>query len=232
MAAMNPPDEEYDQADLITDPAFISRFFIIEVSPDPREWVEWAERMKVADEVIEFIRKYPEFLFSEYSMSLKTTLKPSPRSWYKLSNVLRILSEDERKKYGYILAAGIVGPEAAKAFYDTYLKGSQIPSVDTVLFNGDVNVPKDLHLINSLVLRIIDFFSKVDRSRIEGREKTIAKNLSKLSQHMPKESFYGILRFIVDASTKNDDKSDIFDNVLEYLSQDPEIEKFLRDIVK
>lgn len=27
MATMNPPDDEYDQADLITDPAFISRFY-------------------------------------------------------------------------------------------------------------------------------------------------------------------------------------------------------------
>ena len=232
MAAMNPPDEEYDQADLITDPAFISRFFILEISPDPKEWIEWAKKMKVVDEVIEFIKTYPEFLFTEHSMSLKTTLKPSPRSWYKLSNVLRVLSEDEKKKYGYILAAGIVGPEAAKAFYDVYLKGLKIPSIESVLFNGDIKIPDDLHLVNSLVLRIIDFLSKTDRAKLEGKEETLAKNLSKLSQLIPKESFYGILRFIVDASTKNDDKSDVFDTMLEYLSRDPKIEKFLRDIVK
>jgi len=46
MASMNPPDENYDQVELITDPAFLSRFFILEIHPDPNEWVEWARKIR------------------------------------------------------------------------------------------------------------------------------------------------------------------------------------------
>ena len=41
MAAANLPDEEYDQVELITDPALCQGFSNIELTPDPDEWL-WA----------------------------------------------------------------------------------------------------------------------------------------------------------------------------------------------
>lgn len=230
MAAMNPPDEEYDQAELITDPAFISRFFILEITPDTKEWLDWAERTGVVEEVRRFIRDYPEFLASERTLSLKLSLKPSPRSWYKLSNVLKTLSEEDKEKYGYVLAAGIVGPEAAKAFYESFLQKMRIPSAEEVLLKGEYELPKDVHVMNTLVLRIIAYLERIDRKTLQEHSPTISKNLVKLSGELPKEIFYGILRYLVDASHRNDEKSDLFDKILEELSQEERIRNFAREI--
>ncbi|PLV59734.1 AAA family ATPase [Thermotoga sp. KOL6] len=230
MAAMNPPEEEYDQADLITDPAFISRFFILEVNPNASEWLEWASRNGVSEEVRNFIKNYPEFLFSERNLSLKISLKPSPRSWYKLSNVLKTLTDEEKEKYGYILAAGIVGPEAAKAFYDSFFQKTRIPSVESVLLEGKVERLKDMHAANTLVLRIVDFLSKIDRETLEKNLATFSHNLIELSEKIPKESFYGILRFIVDESQKAGEKSDLFDKILERIVEKESVRRMVSEL--
>jgi len=230
MAAMNPPEEEYDQADLITDPAFISRFFILEVNPDVSEWLEWAGKNDVSEEVRSFIKNYPEFLFPEKSLSLKTSLKPSPRSWYKLSNVLKTLTEEEKEKYGYVLAAGIVGPEAAKAFYDSFFQKTRVPSVERVLLKGEMEDMDDVHAANTLVLRVVDFLNKTDRTTLERNLNVISENLSKLAERVPKESFYGILRFIVDESQKDGEKSDLFDKILEKMVEKEELRKMVSEI--
>jgi len=230
MAAMNPPEEEYDQADLITDPAFISRFFILEVNPDVSEWLEWARKNGVSEKVRSFIKNYPEFLFPERSLSLKTSLKPSPRSWYKLSNVLRVLTEEEIEKYGYVLAAGIVGPEAAKAFYDSFFQKTRVPSVECVLLRGEMKNLEDVHAANTLVLRVVDFLNKVDRITLEKNLNVISENLSKLAERIPKESFYGILRFIVDESQKEGEKSDLFDKILEKMVEKEELRRMVSEI--
>jgi MoxR-like ATPase len=230
MAAMNPPEEEYDQADLITDPAFISRFFILEVNPDVSEWLEWAEKNNVSKEVRDFIRDYPEFLFSERSLSLRTSLKPSPRSWYKLSNVLKTLTDDEKEKYGYVIAAGIVGPEAAKAFYDSFFQRVKIPSVESVLFDGKIENLEDIHAANTLVLRIVDFLSKVDVRTLERHLDDVSKNLVRLSEIMPRESFYGVLRFLVDEAQKEGEKSWIFDKILEKMLEREDMRKMVNEL--
>ncbi|MBZ4661857.1 MAG: putative ATPase 5 [Thermotoga sp.] len=191
MAAMNPPEEEYDQADLITDPAFISRFFILEVNPDVSEWLEWAEKNNVSKEVRDFIRDYPEF---------------------------------------YVIAAGIVGPEAAKAFYDSFFQRVKIPSVESVLFDGKIENLEDIHAANTLVLRIVDFLSKVDVRTLERHLDDVSKNLVRLSEIMPRESFYGVLRFLVDEAQKEGEKSWIFDKILEKMLEREDMRKMVNEL--
>ncbi len=232
-AAMNPPDDEYDQAELITDPAFISRFFILEINPDPSEWINWAEENGIHESVKEFISNYPEFLSSSRSVSIRADLKPSPRSWYKLGKVLSTLSEEEVEKYGYTLAAGIIGPEAAKAFYDSHLKNSEIPSVERILFEGFDSDLEGIDEYNSLVVRVIDFLSSADDTRLEKISenlKKVSENIFLLSRKLPKESFYALMRYIVDESEKSGLRGKTFDALLSNLMEHEEIVEMVRSI--
>lgn len=198
MASINPPDENYDQVELITDPAFLSRFFIFEVHPEPTEWLSWAKSNNVTSEIIEFIEKYPEFLSVRDTVSLKASIKPSPRSWYKLSRVLLLLNEDEKKEYLYILASGILGPEVAKVFVDKSL--SDVASPYEILIRGNIPPHLNIHQINGLLIRLIDFVESIDDKQLQELTKNIeliAQNLIKLSTVAPRESFEAFMRMLV-----------------------------------
>lgn len=216
MASMNPPDENYDQVELITDPAFLSRFFILEIHPEPNEWIKWASSHNVSHEVIQFIEKYPEFLSVHEGVSLKASIKPSPRSWYKLSRVLSLLSEEDKKEYSYILASGIVGPEAAKVFVDKTISSST-PSPYEILINGDIPSQMDIHQANGLLIRLVDFISTVDDKSLETMKKNlevISQNLVKLSQVTPKDSFEAFMRMLVNLSNTPGLKGEFCDELI------------------
>lgn len=232
-AAMNPPDDEYDQAELITDPAFISRFFVLEINPDPQEWVKWSEKNGVHESVRRFINSYPEFLSSSRSVSIRADLKPSPRSWYKLGKVLSALSKNEINEYGYTLAAGIIGPEAAKVFYDTFLRNSKIPSAEKILLEG-LNVDLDgIDDYNSLVVRVMDFLSSMDDEDIikhMSKVSSISENIFDMSRKLPKESFYALMRYIVDEAEKSGIRGKFFDSLLSELMKHDELVEMVRNI--
>jgi len=88
----------------------------------------------------------------------------------------------------------------------------------------------DVHAANTLVLRVVDFLNKTDRTTLERNLNVISENLSKLAERVPKESFYGILRFIVDESQKDGEKSDLFDKILEKMVEKEELRKMVSEI--
>ncbi|AEH51818.1 AAA family ATPase [Pseudothermotoga thermarum] len=233
MATMNPPDDEYDQAELITDPAFISRFFILDVTPSPEEWKVWAKENNVIQEICDFIEQFPEFLYTHSSMSLKIELRPSPRSWHKLSNVMKLLTDEEKKKYGYTLAAGILGPEAARAFVE-FSGEKTVPTPQKVLIEGlSQALKQNIDEANSLTLRLIDYFSKMDDETVEllkAHLSTVAKNICDLASVLPKDSFYALLRYIVDRSTNGEKYSEFFDALVEKLATFGQIKSILEEM--
>ncbi|ABR31150.1 ATPase associated with various cellular activities, AAA_5 [Thermosipho melanesiensis BI429] len=219
VASMNPPDEEYDQVDLITDPAFLSRFFILEITPDINEWIEWAKLNNIPNEIIKFIEKNPEFLYSSNHVSLKATITPSPRSWHKLGNVFKNLSENEKKKYGYQIASGILGPEAAKVFVENITHS--IPTARDVLIEGKIPQNLEIHKANSIILRIIDFVSNLteeESKELINNVENISKNLLTLSKSIPKDTFFSLVRLLNELSNEPGYKGIFCDKILEKIS--------------
>ncbi|KAF2956103.1 MoxR family ATPase [Marinitoga sp. 38H-ov] len=229
MAAANPPDDDYDQVDLITDPAFMSRFFHLSLNPEVNEWIKWAQNEKVSNEIISFIKEYPEFISNGKSVSYRLDLKPSPRSWYKLSNVLKNLNEDEIKEYAYILASGIVGPEAARTFLNFIESKSNIPTPEKVLFEMDeilINRIKEMSIDekNSIILRLNKYFELLEEDEMvsildNSEHKLMAKNIKELSKIISKDSAYSILRNIDHFANKNKGlKKAFFEKLFEELA--------------
>jgi alkaline phosphatase D len=136
MAAANPPDEEYDQVELITDPAFMSRFFHLDISPNDKDWIDWAKNIGIDKNTINFIENYPEYLSNDNQISIRLDLRPSPRSWFKLSKVINNLNEEQLKKYGYSLAAGIVGSDSARAYINNLNNKTTLPKPEDVILYG------------------------------------------------------------------------------------------------
>jgi MoxR-like ATPase len=229
IAAANPPDDDYDQVDLITDPAFMSRFFHLSLNPEVNEWVTWAKSQNVSSQVVDFIKEYPEFISEGKSVSYRLDLKPSPRSWYKLSRVLNRLNENEIKEYSYILAAGIVGPEAARTFVNYLGKKNTLPDPKTILFDLDENVMNrikelDIDEKNSIILRINKYFENLEEDEMvkildNSEHKLIAKNFKNLIDVFPKDSYYSILRSIDHFANKNKGlKKAFFEKLFEELA--------------
>jgi len=227
MGAANPPDEEYDQVDLITDPAFMSRFFHLELSPDVDDWVNWSTQEQVKSEVISFIKEYPEYLSSDNIVSMRLNLRPSPRSWYKLSNVLSNLSENDMEKYGYVIAASIVGSEAARTFLSHLENKVELPNPKDLLIEGK-NLERIKKLANeekvSLILRINNYFESLNEEEMEkllsdGYEKTIAENIKNISEFVPKDAMFSVLRFLNEMVERNKGlKKAFYDKLLEEIA--------------
>jgi len=227
MGAANPPDEEYDQVDLITDPAFMSRFFHLELSPDVDDWIDWSNQESVKSEVISFIREYPEYLSPDKMVSMRLNLRPSPRSWYKLSNVLSNLSQDDVEKYGYVIAASIVGSEAARAFLSHLENKVELPNPKDLLLEGK-NLERIKKLTNeekvTLILRINNYFESLNEEEMEqllsfGSEKTIAENIKNISDCIPKDAMFSVLRSLNEMVEKNKGlKKAFYDKLLEEIA--------------
>ncbi|GAB6188269.1 MoxR family ATPase [Marinitoga arctica] len=229
MAAANPPDDDYDQVDLITDPAFMSRFFHLSLNPEANEWSQWANNQNVMSEIISFIEEYPEFISNGKSVSFRLDLKPSPRSWYKLSKVLNNLSKEEIKEYVYILASGIVGPEAARTFINYLESKSNIPAPEKILLELDENLIKRIKNMNideknSMILRLNKYFENLEEDEMvkildNSEHKLMAKNIKKLSSIISKDSAYSILRNIDHFVNKNKGlKKAFFEKLFEELA--------------
>jgi len=60
--------------------------------------------------------------------------------------------------------------------------------------------------------------------------KRVAKNISDLSSVIPRESFYALIRFIVDKASNSEDSSDFFDSLVEELSTHSNVRSVLEGI--
>lgn len=97
VSAVNDDDDIYNVNTM--DPAFLSRFFVIKFEPTQQEWFSYAEKAELHPAVVDFLRRYPDFL-DPTKESLKEaaarglTKVCDRRSWTKFSATLKKLGED------------------------------------------------------------------------------------------------------------------------------------------
>ncbi len=140
VAASNPPTDDYAVLDF-SDSAFSDRFVHIKIEPSVQEWLDYGRAGNIENSVTDFISEYVPMLenSSLQSFDLKF-VKPSRRSWDRVSKILRVKAD---KEIELELIMGIVGLEPAMAFQkfrDTYFKSLK---ADEVL-NSYKKVKKDI----------------------------------------------------------------------------------------
>lgn len=133
VAAANPPTEEYLVNEF--DAALLDRFIHLNLKPDSRDWLEWANSQEgnISSAITGFIDAYPDMLceLSEGELNWSPVVKSSPRSWEGVNTILkhcRLPAEVEAE-----VLAGLIGNIPAVTFrefiqkeYSRPLKAAEI----------------------------------------------------------------------------------------------------------
>lgn len=120
--------------------ALANRFVHIDFSVDFQEWLIWAEKNTIVNEIIEFIRFRPALLH-DFSPEKETRAFPSPRSWEFASRLVSQKLPDELLQE---LLEGTIGKGAATEFMGFMKIYNQLPKITDILSKPmEVTLPTD-----------------------------------------------------------------------------------------
>ena len=99
--------------------ALANRFLHVEVTAEAHSFLEWAKENNLHPAVTGFIKFRPELLFSQTDENLQRGW-PSPRSWERVSTMLKIAEKNKRKSSLKYTIPGLIGQGAAAEFMAFY----------------------------------------------------------------------------------------------------------------
>ena len=99
--------------------ALANRFLHVEVTAEAHSFLEWAKENNLHPAVTGFIQFRPELLFSQTDENLQRGW-PSPRSWERVSTMLKIAEKNKRKSSLKYTIPGLIGQGAATEFMAFY----------------------------------------------------------------------------------------------------------------
>jgi len=207
VTAINDNDDLYTVGSL--DPAFVSRFMVVDFNPSREEWLDWARKEGVHDSVITFITKHTELLDPN-----KDTIDENNkegvrklfdrRSWHRFSDTIKEFEANDYKILGktpknldylHMLAAGFVGTVAATKFRSFIENDYDSLSADIILNKWDKGVEKRVQaIVNAGRIPELSSYNELLVAYIEEQGKMSSKtmkNLTKYIQLMPKEIVAG-----------------------------------------
>ncbi len=118
--------------------ALANRFLHVEVKPDAQSFLDWAVANDLHPAVINFIRYRPQLLFCQNEQDLQRGW-PSPRSWERVSTILKISDHYGSKRSLKYTVPGLVGEGAAVeflAFYKNMYYTQRNMDMRTLLLSG------------------------------------------------------------------------------------------------
>jgi len=182
---MNPDTMNYMVNSL--DDAMLDRFISIEVEANLEDYLEYSLRNNPNDDVLSFLQACPDMLLvvKKAADSTATTKSPTPRGWTKIQEILNncqltpfLLRE---------LVSGIVGPQAAGAFYG-YLENRHIniPTTEAILSEYAIVRPLVKELLNNERLDILNYVIKKVVASFKIEEKHLV-NMNAFIDDIPEE---------------------------------------------
>jgi hypothetical protein len=157
IAAINGDDSIYTVNAM--EPAFLSRFCLIDLNPTIQEWLSWAEG-HIHESIIQFIRKCPEFLDAPPEMIKEASKQgvvkvQDRRAWEMFSKSIKKLEkdfEDEKRPLHpldkkpeasgplILMTSSFVGTMAATAYQSFVMTDYQALDANAILnkFNPDI----------------------------------------------------------------------------------------------
>jgi hypothetical protein len=182
---MNPDSMNYLVNSL--DDAMLDRFVAIEITASIEDYIDYSLRNRPNDDVLSFLQAFPDMLLivKKSAESTALTKAPTPRGWTKIQELLNNCILDE--KLMRELISGIVGPQAAYAFYG-YLENRhlQIPATMDILncYSIVSDKVKDILRANRL-----DLMNYIIRKLVASFELTSEhlENINKFVNDLPEE---------------------------------------------
>ena len=187
VAAINPANLEGIQAEEL-DIALRSRFCVIEVVADVKEWLAWAEKSAVHKAIIRFVRDTPNIFEVKQS---------SPRSWKYVSDMLCAAERTKATTQTLLInVSGLVGPDlAAGAMAYRDLGGIDVPDATVVIHDYATvrqavqNMVKAMNtaFINALVHKLrIYLQAPIQEAQVQNNKRQL-KNLRQAIGDLPAE---------------------------------------------
>jgi len=145
VAAGNPGDDDYQVTDI--EPALMSRFCHIDLTPTKDEWYAYAKEIGVRPDVVSFFRANPKLLDAKQKSFDFDSVKPNRRSAVMLARMVNSL-----EKLGYIdacmidAASGLVGTAAAVQ-YDQFRKSNYLAIDVTKILKDYPSIREDVKKI-------------------------------------------------------------------------------------
>lgn len=229
-AAMNPSnkydefeDSEYQVVDM--DPAQEDRFVWIYMESEVNEWLKWGTEkvngtVRIHEDIINFIASFPEYLHTPAS---KESIKATPRSWVRVSDIYKEYLKNREKlsiNILYNVVKGNVGAAIAQDFLNflednrnPIIKPEEIFKNDSITDKLQEKIKNESHSRLYLTARNALFYI----SNLEERKREI-KLFSEFISYYPSDLKLGIMQNI-----KSDFKDGLYE---EFLYDDTFIEVF------
>lgn len=115
--------------------ALANRFVHFEVEANSEDWVKWAISNEINPSIIGFINYKPNLLFKMEGQNLEYGW-PSPRSWERVSNVIKLFKGNTEllRKVVY----GLIGNGVGLEFMEFFKMSSEFDSILDVMLNDNV----------------------------------------------------------------------------------------------
>lgn len=133
IGASNRPEDNAISCDLGT--AMADRLIHLQIDCTSNDWLSWAVNNGIHPAVCAFIQVKPERLAATPEQSASGAIVlPSPRSWERVSNVLKLGTTAKRVSTSAQYAvAGIIGQDVAAEFFAIAEDILKLPKIDDVL---------------------------------------------------------------------------------------------------
>lgn len=188
VAAINPDDDDYSDVDTL-DKALEARFIVVNVVPDIKSWLVWAEQNHIHAAVLSIVKSDPKIFDAPGS---------NPRAWKYISDIV-YAHETVNATAGALLAAinGYVGDKLARAFLSLYSKkgGVEIPTPEKI-FRSYPNVRSiikslskdgDSAKLDSLCHQVLLHLQDPQNEQKIKNNKIAVANLKRLIDDLPAE---------------------------------------------
>ena len=143
--------------------ALANRFLHVEIVPQVRDFLAYGEARGMHPAVLGFIRLRPKLLFCQQGENLQRGW-PSPRSWERVSTMMRIADRTgDRKSLQYIVP-GLVGAGAAAEFLaycnELTMQQMNLDIRERLLDGGALDLPKESDRAYACCEAVILFISR------------------------------------------------------------------------
>ena len=174
--------------------ALINRMLHVQLTADPKQWLDWAYSEGLHPWVTEYISQRPDHLFAEPPKT--ETPYSTPRSWHMLSNALLEYGDNLSEEILRVLAYGLVSPSHAGMFV-SFTKNAGNKYLLNAIIKGDARWPSAPEDRDSLYFLAMSFRARLlhdlpaDKTQLSGdsqqlayRAKALIRELAQLNEEL------------------------------------------------
>jgi hypothetical protein len=183
------------------DPAFVSRFWVVDLEPDKKDWIDWARSNgNIHDDVVDFIAQCNsddfEIMPEKMAQRNPNDVMPTRRSWERFARHIGREREDIENKSLldvrdidtiYNLGRGFVGPDASRAFVKFISDRAAHITPEDILGDFQKVKKRVQKMKNEALVELVDKIQHYIVSKKIKLNEEMAQNLTDFMQAIPPE---------------------------------------------